>query len=394
MYTAYFDACDPDDWLCRDFMDRNRADIARWQKLAPEPWAHDVDTFCAKVAHRFGTTAAVVRRNFDVIHLLGAMPRLAELAIELGHLDMNRLAAVERVVRLVSSDLLDEVEAAVVAELTPQRPSQHLPGPRQINTLVRAIIAELAPAALAEDAEETPRTIGFKPGEGSAMRMTGNMLVDEAYEVHAALSSEARRVDGTMVDALLSFVRGHAEAKVVFNIYGESPDRATSLGGCTLLDEKQGKLWAEAADTVRDLAGADTLECEGHDPSEKLKAYVRGRDGTCRFPGCTVDGEFCDLDHVVNWEDGGPTKAANLQCLCRHHHNMKTDGAVTSILSALGDVYWIYADGQISVSESAGIIRAPKADSLEGAWRQSFDQRRGKRWRTQKHPAGMIQQGV
>ncbi|KUI28376.1 hypothetical protein AU196_17520 [Mycobacterium sp. IS-1742] len=58
-------------------------------------------------------------------------------------------------------------------------------------------------------------------------------------------------------------------------------------------------------------------------PSAKLAAFVRARDLFCRFPGCDVPAERCDIDHVVPWPYG-PTHASNLNCKCRTHHLAKT----------------------------------------------------------------------
>ena len=60
-------------------------------------------------------------------------------------------------------------------------------------------------------------------------------------------------------------------------------------------------------------------------PSRKLIEFVRCRDMTCRFPGCSkpATDPFVDVDHTVPWPQG-PTSASNLKCLCRHHHLLKT----------------------------------------------------------------------
>ncbi|MFI2294404.1 DUF222 domain-containing protein [Isoptericola sp. NPDC019571] len=54
-----------------------------------------------------------------------------------------------------------------------------------------------------------------------------------------------------------------------------------------------------------------------------LKALVRARDTTCRFPGCTHPATQSDLDHTQAWAGGGATTATNLAALCRRHHTMK-----------------------------------------------------------------------
>jgi Domain of unknown function (DUF222) len=58
-------------------------------------------------------------------------------------------------------------------------------------------------------------------------------------------------------------------------------------------------------------------------PSNKLAEFVRCRDLTCRFPGCTRAATHADIDHTIAWPHG-PTSASNLKCLCREHHLLKT----------------------------------------------------------------------
>jgi hypothetical protein len=54
-----------------------------------------------------------------------------------------------------------------------------------------------------------------------------------------------------------------------------------------------------------------------------LKAWLRVRDETCRFPGCSRRAERCDIDHITNWAHGGTTDHHNLIHLCRKHHRLK-----------------------------------------------------------------------
>ncbi len=61
-----------------------------------------------------------------------------------------------------------------------------------------------------------------------------------------------------------------------------------------------------------------------------MRDLVILRDGHCVFPGCHVDARRCDQDHIepyVPIDQGGPpgqTSPANLACLCRRHHRLKT----------------------------------------------------------------------
>jgi hypothetical protein len=82
-------------------------------------------------------------------------------------------------------------------------------------------------------------------------------------------------------------------------------------------------------------------------PSAKLAAFIRARDITCRFPGCRVPAERCDIDHVVPYPMG-PTHPSNLVCLCRKHHLLKTfwvdDWALS--LASDGTAIWTSPTGK------------------------------------------------
>ncbi|WP_081448099.1 HNH endonuclease signature motif containing protein [Sanguibacter keddieii] len=54
-----------------------------------------------------------------------------------------------------------------------------------------------------------------------------------------------------------------------------------------------------------------------------LKTWLRIRDETCRFPGCSRRAQRCDIDHITDWAHGGTTDHHNLIHLCRHHHRLK-----------------------------------------------------------------------
>jgi hypothetical protein len=95
---------------------------------------------------------------------------------------------------------------------------------------------------------------------------------------------------------------------------------------------------------VLDLARGDAVEA--HDPPGWMREVVLQRDGHCVFPGCVIDARSCDLDHVVPYvppDDDGPpgqTTPANLACLCRRHHRLKTFTAWTYQRLPDGDYRW------------------------------------------------------
>ncbi len=91
-------------------------------------------------------------------------------------------------------------------------------------------------------------------------------------------------------------------------------------------------------------------------PSAALDRWIRFRDLTCRFPGCTVPAERCDVDHTVPFNhadpaSGGLTVPWNLACNCREHHRLKTfqggpDGWQVTQLPD-GTLVWTSPSGQV-----------------------------------------------
>ncbi|MCV7014955.1 HNH endonuclease signature motif containing protein [Mycolicibacterium madagascariense] len=81
-------------------------------------------------------------------------------------------------------------------------------------------------------------------------------------------------------------------------------------------------------------------------PSPTLADFIRCRDQTCRYPGCTKPASTADIDHTIPYPYG-PTAASNLKCLCREHHLLKTfwNGWHDEQLPD-GTVIWTTPDGR------------------------------------------------
>lgn len=87
-----------------------------------------------------------------------------------------------------------------------------------------------------------------------------------------------------------------------------------------------------------------------HDPPAALAAFIRSRDGRCRFPGCSISATFCDLDHVRPWPLG-PTQSDNLLCLCRRHHRVKQRPGWRARLRPDAVVEWTNPHGIVTTTE-------------------------------------------
>jgi len=88
-----------------------------------------------------------------------------------------------------------------------------------------------------------------------------------------------------------------------------------------------------------------------YQPTVSVQRWVRCRDLTCRFPGCEHPAESCDIDHTVPFDHhdparGGLTVPANLKCLCRFHHRLKTFGGWSDEQYPDGTVVWTSPSGR------------------------------------------------
>ncbi|UWX98267.1 HNH endonuclease [Arthrobacter zhaoxinii] len=85
-----------------------------------------------------------------------------------------------------------------------------------------------------------------------------------------------------------------------------------------------------------------------------LKRWLQARDGTCRFPGCSVAAENCELDHTLPWASSGPTEHGNLAHLCRKHHRFKTVGLWKARQPAPGVIEWTSPMGRVYRTDAQG----------------------------------------
>ncbi len=91
-------------------------------------------------------------------------------------------------------------------------------------------------------------------------------------------------------------------------------------------------------------------------PSAAQQTFIHTRDRTCRFPTCGQRVGWADADHVIAHSCGGATDCANLCCLCRSHHRLKTH--------ARGWHFAMSADGVLSVTTPSGITRTTRPPGM------------------------------
>lgn len=98
----------------------------------------------------------------------------------------------------------------------------------------------------------------------------------------------------------------------------------------------------------RTAVSPPVMSTPNYRPTEGLRDLIMRRDGRCRFPGCSRNGRFTDLDHVIPWPRGR-TDDQNLMCLCRRHHRAK-HACWQVVMDPGGDARWISPRGAATVT--------------------------------------------
>ena len=100
----------------------------------------------------------------------------------------------------------------------------------------------------------------------------------------------------------------------------------------------------------------------GYRPSAVLAEFVRMRDLFCRFAGCDVPADRCDIDHTIPYPIG-PTHASNLKCECRKHHLLKTFLDWEDCQFPDGTVIWTSPSGRTYTTKPGSRLFFPMWDT-------------------------------
>ncbi|MBK9474928.1 MAG: DUF222 domain-containing protein [Tetrasphaera sp.] len=322
------------------------------------PAGHEVFDGAEVVASRLGCS---VRHASDRVAqsfvLVGGLPRLLAAMAE-GVVDDYRARVVVGELVGVSAEVSRRIDADLAGLWYDAKGA---PAPGRLRTRVRALVALLDAEALARraDGARPMRRVarwGCAPGLDtwtwlvpSEQSLTAwAALQSRADELRAAarVAGEQLTVDQARSDAMFDLLRGvltevrlvvtvpegavsltrpaGAQPLVLVDAFGTSERSLVPARWVSDLAAHPGARveYAECGLVTGALAPPKRAAVTGYRPPESLIAAVKRRDGTCRFPGCTVAARFCDIDHVRPWPHG-PTAYTNLMCLCRRHHRVK-----------------------------------------------------------------------
>ena len=246
----------------------------------------------------------------------------------------------------------EQVETIVLPRAPFRTPYQHTAA---VKKAVAKVLPEPDPEGPGSPSAER-RVFVRESSEGSGT-VWAQGPVEQAAAIGAAIEAEVRKtprsaddprtLDQKRWDALRDLVTKNASISVDLVGY-LNPDGTISipsLPGIGDLTEVQ----------VAKLIDGGTLRF--HNPGKKPPAtesyfwttaqrnYLRARDRKCRFPGCHVAAERCELDHIRTYSEGGRTDVDNGVCACKRHHRVKHQPGWKIALLPDGSVEWISPTG-------------------------------------------------
>lgn len=358
-------------------------ECADWPQTAPD----GVPTFAAEelaaveIAAAFGLSQPAAMKR--VCHAVDSCTRLP--------------AAVEALDSGVLCPIGVLILAEQTAQLTPEQATQVLDRVlrraagktlSQLRALVRRAVAVVDPKALIEKAQRSvaDRHVSLVPqddGMAGLWALLPAVDAEHAFQALTALANRSvsatedgqpdpdapdvdddRTLDQRLADTLLDLIlRPTAGRDVDMQTHVTIAVPVDPTTGETGVAEMRGHGPVDA-DTLADLIARATdvrlhpVDAEtgvaiphiikpgnAYTPGARLARHLRDRDVTCRFPGCRRRAERCDLDHAVPYPEGATT-AANLSCLCRFHHRVKTHTPWRLDLDPAGVITWTSPTGR------------------------------------------------
>ncbi|TFC54716.1 HNH endonuclease [Cryobacterium sp. TMB3-1-2] len=183
-------------------------------------------------------------------------------------------------------------------------------------------LGDPSPADQTDDASSNGAAFGIAqdPADDSPTRTLDQLRAD----ITAALL-----LDGITPDGMGAGIRGTVMVTVpVLTLLGLDEEPGTLEGYGPISPEAAREIAGHAPSFTRLLTHPETgvvlsLGKTQHKNTEAMKKYLRVRDETCRFPGCSRPAVTSDVDHTDPWAGGGNTDSDNLAHLCEPHHRLK-----------------------------------------------------------------------
>jgi 5-methylcytosine-specific restriction endonuclease McrA len=312
----------------------------------------DKDFVCEDIAVTLRISSGSAAEHLWVARELARMPHLLDL-LRRGEMNVQHARVAARQTLLLSDEQVEAFVERVAADALVQSVGQFA------RSCQRAALAVGADPAQKRTQAYCDRRVASRPAGDGMGELYGFLSAADLAAMMTRLDIEARKaspgdertVEQKRADALVAFVLGEMPPAPTVNVVTVAE---STLAGRNDEPAELARFGSITAEHARELASTDgvrfrvfttdstgrLLDCgEGpnapapgylldydrstYTPPAALDRYIRARDVTCRFPGCTYPAKHADIDHIIGWADGGPTAAWNLQVLCKRHHHLK-----------------------------------------------------------------------
>lgn len=337
-----------------------RADHEMWQSVLPAQ-LEDIDLILADLGASTGHGDMYIQSALYAHMRLLELPGLKELQERMFHLDLNRLKTIDSVLCKIDGnnrEHLAVIDTELTDYLTPSRPNQTLPTAHAIRTRLNAIIQTLDDSVSDDDTPEK------KNGGHYSVYIDGDrgfieVITDAvtAHEINERVRQHAASHNISHPEAFNQLVRGEGVTNITLNVYRakDTPGAPSWISGVGWTSPDTAEQLAGEATVIRDMDEIGDKVSGAYTTPADIRAVVIGRDGSCAYPGCSRPGLRTQMDHRVDFADGGPTTATNLSALCQKHHNIKTDGRVRYIIDPhTQEKYWLFENGRWVIDEPTG----------------------------------------
>lgn len=370
--TAYFTHCNPDSKHAQTMLKLRRHEYFAW-KTAINLADDDYDLMLHEMIANSGFNSFKVSAIINAYYRMIDLPKLRALATSLWHIDLDRWIAIDRAMLkagTVNARLFSIIDDLLVDYLTPTKPAQQMPSKRAISRRITREIELHDESVRDKTKKQKPSRPNYEVtdipcvlrNENDTHEFRFETDAETAITVDAHIREHAKQAGISLRDATIELLLGKGQTNVTLNCYRASDVAnaplfvSTTTGGGvqTLLGDAADHLASQASKHY-DMDATTNAVVAGYATTPTMRSAVVGRDGHCRFPGCTQPATNCQMDHVVEYDQGGPTTPTNLIALCQHHHNIKTDKRARPIFEpASGTIVWLFADGSWQSTEADG----------------------------------------
>lgn len=187
------------------------------------------------------------------------------------------------------------------------------------------VLKQKVTAIAATVCDHDPRSAGERRSDAAGAALNGlDHLICRCGSPSCPAAARPAPASPVVITVIADQTALDAAGATIANSATSPTDRGVAVlpGGGVLPTPMLAELLRGGA-TLQPLCVPDAQPEPRYRPSARLARWIRTRDMTCRFPGCTVAAQFCDIDHVIPYPIGA-THPANLACLCRKHHLLKT----------------------------------------------------------------------